>query len=87
MTKMISSFDAARLAELHHSVMVMIDTRSGFRVNVMTTPRKLLEEYLALSNKLGLYLFNEHWLAHACLVVEEIEAKRAEAAAALRRVA
>lgn len=79
MTNTISAFHAVRLAELHHSVMTMVETGSGFRVNAMTTPRKLLQEYQALVKRLDVKLFNEHFLAHAWATVERIEGKAAEA--------
>lgn len=78
--KMITAFDAARLATVYSDVMRMVEDRSGFRVSVMTTPRKLLVEYLALCDKLGFPMHNEHWLKRAWEVVEEIEESRAAAA-------
>lgn len=74
-----TQYEINRFADLTEDVRRMVETRSDFRVSVMTTPRKLLAEYLRACEKFGLRPFNDLWLERAWAVVEEIETSRAAA--------
>lgn len=81
----VRSADAALLASLHYEVLTLTTTGSDFHINVMTTARKVAEEYFALCTRIGIRLFNEHFEESVFRTITNIEARKAEYAAALVR--
>jgi len=75
----ISTTQAVKLAHAYHDVMNMVGNKCAFHLPVGVSPRKALNQYLAACDLCGVEMHNEHWLAHAEKVVEELSNRRKQA--------